>query len=321
MVDEKYIKGVVFALISLFLVSMQPIVAISRPKVLDAYLFAAMTCIVMALFMFPLIIAERHKYSNLSKKNPAKSDEYRSILNGWKKHKRILIYVGINFAVAQVIFFLAYELAGAINGSLAQQTTIIFALLFGFLIHHEKVTKIQIVFSIILLFGLTFAITQGSFNLLEFNLGVLLMLMTAAIWMLAHTFTKPILEKNESTAIQIVFIRNIISGSLLFSTYFIFFPITNILLLLEPINVFFFIAMGFFYVFDILFWYKSLTNIELSKASVLVSPMPILTAIFAFLILGELLTIHHLIGAFIIIISIIIIVRKKKEDSFVSEKL
>ena len=297
-------------MISLFLVSLQPIVVISRPRVLDVYIFAAMTCIIEATIFFPLMLIERQKIKSEIEKKPSNSDEMLSFLNGWKKNKRMLLYIGINFGIAQILFFAAYEFAGAINGSLAQQTTIIFALIFGFLINHEKISKTQILFSIILLFGLALATTQGNFNLLEINIGVLFMLITAMIWMLAHTFTKPILDRNESTSIQIVFIRNAISGVFLISTYFIFFPLENINILFDPLNQLFFIMMGLLYGFDVLFWYKCLNHIEVSKASVIVSPMPILTALFAFLILGESFTIFHFIGTLIIIFSITMIVRK-----------
>jgi len=300
MPDKKYLKGIMFALISLFLVSCQPIVAISRPKVLDVYLFAAMTCIFIALFMLPLVLIERHKLNRQIREDISKSEENTILLNGWKNHKRLLLYLGINFSIAQVLFFLAYEYAGAINGALAQQTLIIFGLLFGFFINHEKVSKTQILFSFILLFGLTFAITQGSFNLLEFNIGVGLMMITTALWMLAHSFTRPILDKDEITATQVVFIRNVLSGIILFSTYFIFYPLSNINLLFDPINVFFFVAIGFFYAFDVLYWYR------------VISPMPILVAFFAYLILGEIFTIYHLIGTLIVIGSIIVIVRKNE---------
>ena len=312
MADEKYVKGIIFALISLFLVSFQPIVAIARPKVLDVYLFAAMTCIFIALFILPLVLLERHKLNQQIRDDISKSEENTLLLNGWKIHKKMLLYLGINFAIAQVLFFAAYELAGAINGSLAQQISIIFGLIFGFFINHERVSKTQIFFSGVLLFGPTFAITQGSFNLLEFNIGVGLMIITTALWMVAHSLTRPILDKEEISATQVVFIRNIISGTILISTYFIFFPLSNINLLFDPINVFFFIAIGFFYAFDVLYWYRAIQKIDVSKATIIVSPMPILVAFLAYLILGEIFTIYHLIGTLIVVGSIIIIVRKRE---------
>ena len=314
MSNKNLVKGIIFALIALLLVSLQPIVALARPKIIDFYIFAAMTCLIQAIIFLPLVAIERKKIKSLIQIEQINSPDLELFLNGWKKNKKFLIYLGINFAIAQALFFIAYQLAGAINGSLAQQTTIVFALLFGYLINHDRISKVQIFFVLFLFFGLFLAITQGSFNLLEFNIGVLIMFVTTALWMLAHTLTKPILDRNEITPTQVVFIRNALSGLILISTYFIFFPIENINMLFEPINLFFFISMGILYGFDVLFWYKSLNKIDVSKATVLVSPMPLLTAVFAFLILGELLTIFHLIGAIIIIFSIFIIVREKNTD-------
>ncbi|MBA7668860.1 hypothetical protein ES703_76977 [subsurface metagenome] len=249
----------------------------------------------------------------ISKENdPDKTIEIESLLNGWKKHKLFLIYLGINFGVAQVLFFISYLLAGAINGSLAQKTTVIFALLFGYIINKESIKKSQVLFSFLLLFGVTLAITQGLFNLLEFNLGIILMLVTTAIWMLGHAITKTVLDKNEATPIQLVFSRNVLSGIILFSTYFLLFP-ENFNLLFNPINIFYFLAMGVDYSANLFCWYKVLTYLDVSKASVLASPTPIVTAFFA-IFLGEIFTGFHLIGLFIIIISIYFIVREKKRN-------
>ena len=305
-------KGIIFGIVSLLLVSLQPIVALSRPSVFDVYIFAAMTCIVETIIFIPLMLLERQKIKSEMERPSSKFDEMHLLLHGWKNNKKALLYIGINFGIAQILFYIAYEFAGAINGSLAQQTTIIFALFFGFLINHEKISKTQIIFSFILLFGLTLAVTQGNFNLLEINIGVGILMITTMLWMLAHSITKPMFDRNEITPIQLSFIRYVISGLFLITTYFIFFPLDNISLLLDPINILFFIMIGVLYGFDVLFWYKSLEHIEMSKASVIVSPMPILVAFFAFIILGEVFTIFHLIGTLVIIFSITMIVRKKE---------
>ena len=294
------------------LVGLQPIIANSRPAELDSYIFAAMTCIIASIIFFPIMMIERKNFKISKEKDPDKTIEIESLLNGWKKHKFFLIYLGINFGIAQILFFLSYQLAGAINGSLAQKTTVIFALLFGYIINKESIKKSQVLFSFLLLFGVTLAITQGLFNLLEFNLGIVLMLITAAIWMLGHAMTKKVFDKNEATPIQLVFSRNVLSGIILFSIYFLFFPLENLNLLFKSINLFYFLAMGVVYSAGLFCWYKVLKYLDVSKASVLGSPTPIITAFFA-IFLGEIFTGFHLIGLFIIIISIYFIVREKKE--------
>jgi len=271
-----------------------------------------MTVFYETIIFLPLLFLERKRLNLTLKQDPSKLDEINILKNGWKKNKNFLIYIGINFAIAQILLYLAYQLSDdPINASLAQKTTIIFGLLFGFLINHEKISLIQIVFSIILLFGLTLAVTKGNFNIIEFNIGVLIMLLTAAIWMLAHTFTKPILERRELSSIQLVFIRNFLNSIILGSTYFIFFPIQNIRLIFDPISQFYFIIMGFAYGFDLFFWYKAISYINVSTATIILAASPIITALFATSFLGDIFTIFHLFGTIIIIISIIVIVKAK----------
>ncbi|MFX0141989.1 MAG: hypothetical protein ACFFDN_50600 [Candidatus Hodarchaeota archaeon] len=125
MSNKNLVKGIIFALIALLLVSLQPIVAIARPQIIDFYIFAAMTCLIQAIIFLPLVAIERKKIKSSIQIEPINSSDLELFLNGWKKNKKFLIYLGINFAIAQALFFIAYQLAGAINGSLAQQTTIV----------------------------------------------------------------------------------------------------------------------------------------------------------------------------------------------------
>ncbi|MEJ2296293.1 MAG: EamA family transporter, partial [Candidatus Lokiarchaeota archaeon] len=60
-------------------------------------------------------------------------------------------------------------------------------------------------------------------------------------------------------------------------------------------------------------WYKTLSYLDVSKATIILSPTPIVTAIFASFILGEVFTIFHLIGTILVIISIYAIVRQKQK--------
>ncbi len=308
-------KGLIFGVIGNFFVGFQPIIANSRPAALDAHIFAVMTCLVEAVIFLPLILIE--KKVNLAKNNNASTSHSNSMIKNWRKNIWLFLFIGIIFGLNQLLFFIGYELAGAINGSLTQKTTVFFSLIFGFLILKERITKVQIIFSTILFFGLILAISQGSFNLLTFSIdilsGVLIMLFITCLWMFGHSITKPVFNRNEATPTQMVFIRNILSGIILFSTYFLFFPFENIGLLFVPINQFYYISMGAVYGAGLYCWYKTLSYLDVSKATILFSPTPIITAIFATLFLGELFTIFHLIGLVIIIVSIIIIVKQKEE--------
>ncbi len=313
-VDVSTKKGLLFGGLGVFIVGFQPIVANARPQSLDAFIFAAMTCLVEAIVFFPLMIME------IKKKNSNTNDSNRTVFQStvwqnWKKNIWLLIIIGIIFGLNQLLFFIGYDLAGAINGSLTQKTSVFFGLIFGVLILKERITKVQIIFSIILFFGLFLAIAQVSFTT-SFNInivmGVLILLFITILWMLGHTLTKSMFDRNEMTPTQMVFIRNILSGILLIVTYFLIFPVDKLSLFTNPANIFFFIAMGVVYGSGLFCWYKTLSYLDVSKATIIISPTPIVTSLFASFILGEVFTVFHLIGTLLVITSIIMIVRQKE---------
>lgn len=305
-------KGLIFGTIGVIFVGLQPIIALVRTSAMDAYLFAAMTCLVETAIFFPLMLIEIRKRN--SYKNKSDVNSRISILKGWKNNVWLLIFIGFIFGINQIFFFIGYDLAGAINGSLTQKTTVFFSLIFGYIILRERITKLQIIFSFVLFLGLTIGITQF-FSLFEINItilyGVLILLLISCLWMFGHTMTKPIFNRNEVTPIQMVFIRNSLSGFILILTYFIFFPIENFKALFIFENQVSFLLMGAVYGIGLLCWYKTLSYLDVSKASIVLSPTPITSAIFATIILGEVFTLAHLFGTFLVIISIIVIVRQK----------
>jgi len=315
--SENLKKGLIFGTIGVVFVGLQPIVAILRPSAMDAFLFAAMTCLVETAIFFPLMLIE-FKKRNSNKKNEVDDIELRiSILKGWKNNLWLLIFIGIIFGINQVLFFMGYELAGAINGSLTQKTTVFFSLIFGYIILSERITKLQIIFSFVLFLGLSIGITQF-FTLFEINItilyGVLILLLISCLWMFGHTMTKPIFNRNEVTPIQMVFLRNSLSGLILILTYLIFFPIENFKVLFDFDNQVSFILMGAVYGSGLFCWYKTLSYLDVSKASIVFAPTPVTSAIFATIILGEVFTIAHLFGTILVIVSIIIIVRQKRSQ-------
>jgi len=310
-------KGIMFGVIGTFLIGLQPIFANSRPMILDPYFFAATTTMVQAIVFIPFVMLERNRLKALRIRminNNENIEIVNSQINGWKNKKLVLLFVGFIFGVGNILFYAGYELSGAINGSLAQKSTVLFGLIYGYIFLKDRITKVQILFSCLLLIGLILAVTHGSFNLLEFNIGVLIILILTAIWMFGHTITKKsIFISSSSTPTQLVFIRNWISGLILFSTYFLFFPIENFHLFSDPVNLFSICSMGIVYSAGLWCWYKTLSYVDVSVATILTSPTPIATAFFATIILNETFTLYHLLGMIIVIGSIIMIVREEKE--------
>jgi drug/metabolite transporter (DMT)-like permease len=307
-------KGLIFGVIGTLLVGFQPIIANSA-KSIDSHLFAAMTCLIEAVIFLPLMVLEMRMKKRREGETPDVNPN-NSIFLSMKKNFWLLFFIGIIFSVNQLIFFVGYRLAGAINGSLTQKTSVFFGLLYGYLLLKEKISKIQIIFSIVLFFGLVIAITRGSLNFLSFNneilIGVLLVLMITALWMFGHTMTKPLFDRGDFTPTQMVFIRNTMSGVILIITFFSFSPV-DFSVIFNPFNQFFFVIMGTVYGLGLFCWYKTLSYLDVSNATVVLSLTPIVTAIFATLLLGELFTFFHLIGSVVVILSVVIIVKQKRD--------
>ena len=136
--------------------------------------------------------------------------------------------------------------------------------------------------------------------------------MITALWMFGHTMTKPMFSRNDFTPTQMVFIRNMMSGVILIITFLIFSPV-DLSVFLNPFNQFFFITMGTVYGLGLFCWYKTLSYLDVSNATIILSPTPIVTAMFATFFLGELFTIFHLIGSILVMFSIIMIIKQKRD--------
>ncbi len=161
--------------------------------------------------------------------------------------------------------------------------------------------------------GLLITITQGFSNLDKINIGIIVLFLSVALFTLLHSLTKIRLDKNELFPTQIVFVRNLLSGIILVSIYFLVFQFNSLYIVFSPANFIFILLMGLDYGFSLFFWYKTLNYIKIGTATIINSLTPFATGFFSFIILGDPFTIFHFIGTVIIIFSIIMIVREESK--------
>lgn len=315
MSDYNLRKGLIFGTIVIFLIGLQPVIANSRPLTIDPIIFAAFSALIGAILFCPIYFLERKKLKRESNLDDAKSYKNGNLLNGWKQRRNILVFIliGITFSVVPVMLFIGFQLTGAINSSLALKSEIVVALFFGFIILKEKISILQVIFCGLLFFGLFLAITEGFQHLVKFDIGVLIIISSVVLFTFVHTITKAGFNRSEIFPSQVVFIRNLLSSCILIIFYAIIFPIDNFLIVITDNNLYFFLIMGIDYGLALYAWYKTLTYIEIGKASIVISFTPIISSFFSFILLGETFTIFHLIGISIVIFSIFMIVRKKKD--------
>ena len=313
MSDYNLRKGLIFGTIVIFLIGLQPVIANSRPSTIDPIIFAAFSALIGAILFCPIYFLERKKLKRESNLDDAKKNG--NLLNGWKKKKNILIFIliGITFSIVPVMLFIGFQLTGVINSSLALKSEIVVALFFGFILLKEKISILQVLFCGLLFFGLFLAITEGFQHLVKFDNGVLIIISSVVLFTFIHTITKAGFDRGEMFPSQVVFIRNLLSSCILIIFYAIIFPIDNFLIVITDNNLYFFLIMGIDYGLALYAWYKTLTFIEIGKASIVISFTPIISSFFSFILLGETFTIFHLIGMVIVIFSIFMIVRKIKD--------
>ncbi len=296
--------GFLFGILSNIFGGLQPVIARSRPIELDPYLFSGMTAIIQMLIFIPVFIFEtyltnRRLKLNTSNKNGV--DISKSKLYFGHSKWILFIIIGIMFSLVMFMYYTGLDLAGAINGTLAQKSTAFFGIFFGFLLLKEKITKIQVIFSFVLFFGLILAVTQGKFYLLEVNMGVLIIIGCSAIWMFGHTCSKPYLENKLIISSELVVWRNMFTGVILLLTYPFIFGIEKLNLIFDPLNAFYYIIGGALYGLNVFCWYQIIKYLDINMGTILITPQLIITAFFGYIILGEPFTIYHLLGLIIIL--------------------
>ncbi|TFF89430.1 MAG: DMT family transporter [Promethearchaeota archaeon] len=325
MIKRETKLGFLFAVLANIFGGIQPVIANLRPETFDSFLFAGITAVIQIIVILPIFIIKiKILKTNQNKVKNLENPSHKSFRFYFGKSKWYLfIIIGTMFSLVMFLYYSGLYIAGSINGTLALKSTAFFGLLFGFLLLKEKVTYIQIIFSSILFFGLILAVTQGNFNLLELNIGVILILICAAIWMIGHTCSKPYLQNNITSSSELLIWRNIFSACILLSLYVLIFgPNQFISLLSDPTNAFFYIICGIIYAGNLFSWYQIIKYLDISLGTILITPQVIVSAIFG-TIFGEKFTYYHLIGLIIIIISIIIInweSKRKKQKEKEKEK-
>ncbi|MHA1560748.1 MAG: DMT family transporter [Promethearchaeota archaeon] len=286
----------IFALIVLIGNGIHPIINNLRPEEFSSTIFVMQMSIMEFICSFIVLIIQ-----NIKKKKNLKSTEAK-IVSGQiclsKKHLffRMLI-IGLIFAIATYGYVEGLKLAGSISGSIALKISPIYAIIIGFLFLGEKINLKQILITFFMLFGIYYLGTNGTFQMDQFSIGFAILLFVPFLWTIAHALTKQLLENKIFDPNQVIFIRTgIISISFLIINLIVIGWNELLLSFINPNFLFFSFLMGFTYFFMHYSWYSSITSIDLSYASALVTPSPAITTLFVFLLKMEDFHYYQLIG-------------------------
>lgn len=214
---------------------------------------------------------------------------------------KLFIFLGLMLFGFNFLQYSGLAYTTATNGSLINAATPIIIILLSRIIIKEKLSTIQLLGVLISFIGVGWVVTKGSWTIissLTFNIGDILMLLATICWALYTVYSKK--PTMESSAIYVSAYASLFSA-----LYFLPFGIVQYQA--HPIQTVSWGMVGAFIyvvgvaVFGLVFWIKGVCLIGPSRASIFMNLMPIFTLFFAFLLLGETINLHQLIGGVFVI--------------------
>jgi drug/metabolite transporter (DMT)-like permease len=307
------LKTLLFALVAIVSEGLQPVISNSRPP--DSPLFFRwMTVFWEFLCILPVYMWEQKKKRE---QKPATSPA-TIVVDRPRNHWKRLLVVGISFSISVYLMIVGYAMAGSVTGIIIVKTSPFFAMIFGWLYLGEQITLPEFGFTLILLFGVYTLATQGTFQMSVFAIAVIILLIVPFLWNLAHAITKPLLEKKVMTTPETIVVRMLLCTGILGAFCLITRGTQDFWEWTQPIYVWYMFLMGFVYACLHYTWYKLITEVNLSTATIIMTPSPVVTMVAAFFITQEVLQWYQIVGfvtAFIGILGIVLMGRKTQAKS------
>jgi drug/metabolite transporter (DMT)-like permease len=171
-----------------------------------------------------------------------------------------------------------------------------------FVLFRKKKRILEILFTVLMLVGIYYLGTEGTWLISGFSPWFLLALVVPILWSIAHVIIKNNLDKSPITPNQITFIRVSISTVILFTLIIVFKGGNNLISgLFNPSFQIFGFFMGLVYYLELVNWFYAVKHVEVSVASAITAPTPIITMILAVFVLNEIFEIFELVALLIVL--------------------
>lgn len=283
--------GVVLVLISILFYGLEPIISKYIVNTVNP-LFTATISILFASIIPLFILISKGKVKELIK----------------RENIQYLFFISFfGSVVALILFLFGVGMTSGISASLLLQAEPIYSALLGFFILEEALSKRQFFAMFLIIIGVGVIFYNGS---LRMNYGDVLILLTPLFYQISHTIVKKVMKKIEDDVI--------IAGRFLYAM-----PIFLILstlaganqfeVLSQPLYFSLLLFLGVSWALGYILWIKAIKRINLSKATAIVAPYPVLSLIFAWVILSEVPTVYQITGLVLIIIGIYLIGKTRSE--------
>jgi drug/metabolite transporter (DMT)-like permease len=283
--------GVILVLVSILFYGLEPIISKYTVNTVNP-IFTATISIVFASVIPLLILVNKGMVGELIKR------------------ENILYLFFISFfgsVIALILFLVGVGMTSGISASLLLQIEPIYSVLLGFFILREAISKRQLYAMFLIIIGVGVIFYNGK---LQINYGDILILATPLFYQISHLIVKKVMKRIEEDVI--------IAGRFLYAA-----PIFIILstlaganqfeVLLKPLYFSSLLFLGVSWALGYILWIKAIRRINLSKATVIVAPYPILSLAFAWIILSEVPSIYQISGLVLVIIGIYAIGKTRSE--------
>lgn len=280
-------------MVSLGILGLMPVISNSRPEDFSALGFAFFLSVWQFIFAVPLFVRE------------LRSDDkgiFQASFEPGEKRRVIMVTLvtGVLFGLSTYLYVFGMEKAGAVSAAIAIQAYPLFAILWEtlFLKRRKNATELMLTAGLI---GALYYLGTGGTGMIEgFSPWFLVALGVPFLWSIAHVIIKEELGRTPITPAQVTFFRVAISAGFLCLVLAAVEPVVFVTALQRLDFQIFAMIMGLVYYLELIVWFHAVRYIDVSLASSITTPWPVLTMVLAVIFLGDSVELYQ-IGAFVVV--------------------
>ncbi len=268
----------------------------------NALVFTTMKNILVSVFLLStiLLIKEARVLKTLSKKN-------------WRD-LAMLGFVG--GSVPFLLFFFALQSTSAVNAGFLHKTIFVFATIFAFFFHKEKISKSFIAAACLLLAG-NYLLFSG---ISAFSFADALIIAAVLLWAIENVFAKCIFQHNQQITGNILGFSRMFFGSIFMLAFLFFTNQSQFLFSQPPLELEWVLLTSIPLFFYVLFYYNGLKELPVHKATALLLLGQPITAMLSAFFLHQTISISTATGIILTLAGALLVIGLGFFASFLSGK-
>lgn len=278
-------RGIALSFVCLVILGVMPVISNGRPAGSNALIFALYLSFWQFLFAVPLFVRELRSNNRGifgAGLSPART----------RRTLAITVITGVIFGLSTYVYVLAFEKAGAVSAAIALQAYPLFAMVLEAIFLGRRKSRGELFFTILIIIALYYLATGGTWRIDGFSFWSVFALGVPLLWSVAHVALKEVLVTTPITPNQVTFSRLLVSNVFLLLVNIAFDgPGSVFTWLVDADFQAFAILMGLVYYLELIVWFHAVRHVDVSVASSVTVPAPVVTMIFAIIFLSE--TVHQ----------------------------